>query len=75
MNTIAKRISDFLKDFPPFNMLSKDQLLAICSAVEILHLEKDADLFISGEPIKNQFYLVKDGAIFKVELFYRLHFD
>ncbi|WP_339662639.1 DUF294 nucleotidyltransferase-like domain-containing protein [uncultured Polaribacter sp.] len=63
MNTIAKRISDFLKDFPPFNMLTKEQLLAICSAVEILHLEKDADLFNTGDPVKNQFYVVKDGAI------------
>ena len=63
MNTIAKRISDFLKDFPPFNMLPKDELLAICKAVDILYLEKDSDLFITGAPIKNQFYVVKDGAI------------
>ncbi|MDN3617926.1 DUF294 nucleotidyltransferase-like domain-containing protein [Polaribacter undariae] len=63
MNTIAKRISDFLKDFPPFNMLPKDELLAICKAVDILYLEKDSDLFITGIPIKNQFYVVKDGAI------------
>ncbi|WP_252191149.1 DUF294 nucleotidyltransferase-like domain-containing protein [Polaribacter sp. Q13] len=63
MNTIAKRISDFLKDFPPFNMLPKDELLAISKAVDILYLEKDSDLFITGTPIKNQFYVVKDGAI------------
>lgn len=63
MNTIAKRISDFLKDFPPFNMLHKDELLAICKAVDILYLEKDSDLFVTGTPIKNQFYVVKDGAI------------
>ncbi|QXP68339.1 DUF294 nucleotidyltransferase-like domain-containing protein [Polaribacter sp. AHE13PA] len=63
MNTIAKRISDFLKDFPPFNMLPKDELLAICKAVDILYLEKDSNLFITGAPIKNQFYVVKDGAI------------
>ena len=63
MNIIAKRISDFLKDFPPFNMLSKENLLSIASAVDIHHLEKDTDLFITGEPVKNQFYVVKDGAI------------
>ena len=44
-------------------MLTKEQLLAISSAVEILYLEKDTDLFITGEPIKHQFYVVKDGAI------------
>lgn len=63
MNTIAARIYDFLKDFPPFSMLSKDQLLAICTAVDIQYLEKDKDVFITGSPVQNHFYVVKDGAI------------
>ena len=63
MNTIAERIYDFLKAFPPFSMLTKKQLLAICNAVDIHYLEKDTDLFITEEPVQNQFYVVKDGAI------------
>ncbi len=63
MNTIAERIYDFLKAFPPFSMLTRNQLLAICKAVDIQYLEKDTDLFIAGKPIQNQFYVVKDGAI------------
>ncbi|WP_298494836.1 DUF294 nucleotidyltransferase-like domain-containing protein [uncultured Algibacter sp.] len=63
MNTIAERIYDFLKAFPPFSMLTREQLLEICKAVDIHYLEKDTDLFIAGKPIKNQFYVVKDGAI------------
>ncbi len=63
MNTIAERIYDFLKAFPPFSMLTRNQLLAICKAVDIHYLEKDTDLFIAGKPIQNQFYVVKDGAI------------
>nr|WP_321228044.1 DUF294 nucleotidyltransferase-like domain-containing protein [uncultured Psychroserpens sp.] len=63
MNTIAERIYDFLKDFPPFSMLMKSELLAICKAIDIHYLEKDTDLFITGSPVQNQFYVVKDGAI------------
>jgi CBS domain-containing protein len=62
-HTIAERIYDFLKAFPPFSMLSRAQLLAICKAVDVHYLEKDTDVFINGSPIKNQFYVVKDGAI------------
>ncbi len=39
MNTIAERIFDFLKDFPPFNLLSREQLLAISQAVDVIYLE------------------------------------
>ncbi|MGK0413917.1 MAG: CBS domain-containing protein [Polaribacter sp.] len=63
MNLIAKRISDFLKDFPPFNMLSQSQLFAISSAVEVHYFEKNTDIFTTGQTIKNQFYVVKDGAV------------
>jgi CBS domain-containing protein len=63
MNLITKRISDFLKDFPPFNMLSTTQLIAISSAVEVHYFEKNTEIFTSGQAIKNQFYIVKDGAV------------
>ena len=63
MNTIAERIFDFLKAFPPFSMLSRNQLLAICQSVDVHYLEKDTDLFLAENPVENQFYVVKDGAI------------
>ncbi len=63
MNTIAKRIYDFLKEFPPFNMISSDDLLSICKSIEVHHVEKDSYIFKTSEPVKNQFYIVKDGAI------------
>lgn len=63
MNIIATRIADFLKDFPPFSMLSKDQLTAVSSAVEVIYLEKDDYLFMTAQPVKKQFYVVKDGAV------------
>ena len=63
MNTIAERIYDFLKNFPPFSMLSKEQLLPICKAINVHYLEKETDLFITGNLVKDHFYVVKDGAI------------
>lgn len=63
MNTIAKRIYDFLKDFPPFNMISAEDLSAVCKSIEVHHVEKDSFIFKTNEPVKKQFYIVKDGAI------------
>lgn len=63
MNTIAKRIFDFLKGFPPFNMLTNDQLLAVSESVEVVYFQKGDSLFRINEPIANYFYVVKDGAI------------
>ena len=63
MNTIAERIYDFLKGFPPFNLLPREQLLAISAAVDVIYLEKNASVFEIGQSIDNHFYVVKNGAI------------
>ncbi|WP_411896163.1 DUF294 nucleotidyltransferase-like domain-containing protein [Winogradskyella sp. A2] len=63
MNTIAERIYDFLKDFPPFNMLTIDQLFSISKAVDVIYIEKDESIFNIDEPIENFFYVIKDGAV------------
>ena len=39
-NTIAERIADFLKNYPPFNLLTKKELKSISEEVEVLYLEK-----------------------------------
>jgi CBS domain-containing protein len=63
MNTIAERIYDFLKEFPPFNMLIPDNLLSICKSIEVHYVEKDSFLFKTNESVKDKFYVVKDGDI------------
>ncbi len=63
MNTIAERIYDFLKGFPPFSMLIADDLLSICKSIEVHYIEKDNFLFKANEPVKDKFYVVKDGDI------------
>lgn len=63
MNTIAERIYDYLKGFPPFNLLTKDQLLSISKSVDVIYLENNRFLFEIGQPVANHFYVVRDGAI------------
>lgn len=62
-NTIAERIFDFLKDFPPFDVLNKDQLLQISTNIKVTYLEKDTVVFNQDEKPHYDFYIVKDGAI------------
>ncbi|MHB1197499.1 MAG: DUF294 nucleotidyltransferase-like domain-containing protein [Lutibacter sp.] len=62
-NTIAERIYDFLKNFPPFDVLEKEQLFKIASNVKVIYVEKDNFVFKQEENPHEYFYVVKDGAI------------
>lgn len=62
-NTIAERILDFLKHFPPFDTLNTEELFAISKEVIVLHFEKDAYIFRQNNAINDCFYVVKDGAV------------
>jgi len=62
-NIIAQSIVDFLKHFPPFDTLEKDDLLIIAESSKILYLDKNQTLFKGGDATHTDFYVVKDGAI------------
>ena len=62
-NTIAERVADFLKDYPPFQFLSSSSLLKISGEVQVLYYEKDKAIFKEGEKNTGIFYVVKDGAV------------
>ncbi|MCM5661351.1 DUF294 nucleotidyltransferase-like domain-containing protein [Galbibacter mesophilus] len=62
-NTIAERVADFLKRFPPFELLKSDELLKIAEEVQILYKQKDSVIFEQGEPGHHQFYVVHKGAV------------
>lgn len=62
-NTIAERIFDFLKDFPPFVFLDKEDLYSISANVKVIYLENNSFLFKQNDSIHDSFYIVKDGAI------------
>ncbi len=62
-NTIAERIFDFLKDYPPFNSLLSDQLLTISKNVKVIYLSKDDYVFNQKGKINSCFYVIKEGAV------------
>lgn len=62
-NSIAERVYDFLKDFPPFNLLTKKKLLEIASEINIIYLEKGKILFNQNDKNHQHFYIVRNGGI------------
>lgn len=62
-NSIAERVADFLKNFPPFKSLPYQDLLDLSNQVQVVYLEKNAILFQVGDTAHHNFYVVKDGAI------------
>jgi CBS domain-containing protein len=62
-NTIAERIFDFLKNFPPFDVLDTAQLLQISTNIKVQYFEKNTVVFNQNEQPHLNFYIVKDGAI------------
>lgn len=63
MNTIAEHIADFLKEYPPFNNLSFQELSDIATNIRVLNLEKHAVLFQINDTLHDSFYVVASGVI------------
>jgi CBS domain-containing protein len=62
-NTIADRVADFLKRFPPFHLLGEEQLRAIATQVKIKYVEKSTVIYSQNEALHNQFYVINKGAV------------
>ncbi|MBC6368208.1 DUF294 nucleotidyltransferase-like domain-containing protein [Algoriphagus sp. AK58] len=67
MNVIVNRVAEFLKRFPPFSFLDKEDLQTVAQQVEIQYLEKGETLFTQGEPARPSFFVLKEGTIHLVE--------
>ncbi|MDT0678733.1 DUF294 nucleotidyltransferase-like domain-containing protein [Autumnicola musiva] len=62
-NTIAARIADFLKEFPPFSLINEMQLQMIAREVRVIYFEKGKAVFRKGDEGHDQFYIVNKGAV------------
>ncbi len=62
-NTIADRVADFLKRFPPFHLLSVDQLRHISTEVKILYVERSTVIYAQNDGLHKQFYVINKGAV------------
>jgi CBS domain-containing protein len=63
MNSIAYRIADFLKQFPPFNNLSLEELTIVAMNIRVVNLEKNKTLFQINDTLHDSFYMVASGVI------------
>ncbi len=63
MNTIAEHIADFLKQYPPFDNLSFEELSEIATSIRVINLEKHKTLFQINDALHDCFYVVASGVV------------
>lgn len=63
MNTIAEHIADFLKEYPPFNHLTFEELSQIAMSIRVVNLEKHKTLFQINDVLHDSFYVIASGTI------------
>ncbi|MCB0571818.1 MAG: CBS domain-containing protein [Phaeodactylibacter sp.] len=62
-NTIPHRVYDFLKNFPPFNLLGREVLLKIAGQAIVLYRRPEELVFRQGDEPGTHFYIVREGAV------------
>jgi CBS domain-containing protein len=62
-NTIAERVADFMKGFPPFDKLTSSQLILVAQQVSIIYVQKDKVIYNQGSVLQEHFYLIHKGAV------------
>jgi CBS domain-containing protein len=62
-NTIARRIYDFLKEFPPFSLLQGERVEQIARRVVVQYRRPDEVVFRQGEEPGAYIYMVREGAV------------
>jgi CBS domain-containing protein len=62
-NTIPRRVYDFLKEYPPFNLLDQEQLLQLAERVLVQYRRVDEAIFVQGAPPGEHLYIVREGAV------------
>lgn len=63
MSVIVERIKNFLKKFSPFNLLSPDELEKVVLSIRVINIEKNKNLFTTGDALHDCFYIVGSGSI------------
>ncbi len=63
MNSIAEHIADFLKQYPPFDNLTFQELSDIAISIRVVNIEKRKTLFQINDVLHDSFYVVASGQI------------
>ena len=62
-NTISLRILEFLKAFPPFNLMATAHLQSIAESVVVRYFEAGQTIFQEEEPPGTFIYVVREGSV------------
>ncbi|MGB3798377.1 MAG: DUF294 nucleotidyltransferase-like domain-containing protein, partial [Lewinella sp.] len=62
-NQVTYRVYDFLKEIAPFSYLEQEALLQVAGRVEVRYQPPGTVVFRPGEPPRDRFFVVKEGAI------------
>jgi CBS domain-containing protein len=62
-NTISYRIYDFLKEYAPFNLLKKNELIELSSTVVVKYFPQGQAIFKEGDSAKQHFYIIREGLV------------
>ncbi|WP_116772193.1 DUF294 nucleotidyltransferase-like domain-containing protein [Maribacter litoralis] len=62
-NLISERVADFIKNYPPFNVLDNTSLFQLAEQVIIVYKEKNSVIFTVDENQHSHFYMVHKGAV------------
>lgn len=62
-NVIVERVADFLKQYPPFESLNKQNLNALATQVRVHYIPKRQSVFKEGDAAHKEFYVVQQGAV------------
>ncbi|MDP0501993.1 MAG: DUF294 nucleotidyltransferase-like domain-containing protein [Verrucomicrobiota bacterium JB022] len=61
--SIAQRIADFLKNYPPFEYLPEDALAALAAQGRVKFHEAGEIVFLHGQPRDRYIYVIKQGRV------------
>ncbi|SFU81531.1 CBS domain-containing protein [Pontibacter akesuensis] len=62
-NAIQERVLEFLQQYPPFNLISQEQLQQLAGQVRVQYLEPEQTLFNQGDTPHEVFYVVRQGSV------------
>jgi len=62
-NSLAENIANFLKEYPPFNYLSYDELIQVATNISVVNLDKHKILFQIDDKLHDSFYVVASGVV------------
>src|SRR5262245_25507839 len=61
--TISYRVADFLKKYPPFQVIDEDDLLALAGSGRVRFHERNEHILSQGEAHKHHVFVIQQGVV------------